>query len=65
MVTGDLHKCVQGELGELKKKFEEFEEKYSKAEKESKTRLKEAEEAQLKATLLQETIERQSTKNWS
>ncbi|XP_030962700.1 myosin-12-like [Quercus lobata] len=49
---------LEGELGELKKKFEEFEEKYSKAEKESKTRLKEAEEAQLKATLLQETIER-------
>lgn len=65
MVTGGLHKCVQGELGELKKKIEEFEEKYSEAEKESKTRLKEAEEAQLKAMLLQETIERQSTKNWS
>jgi myosin-5 len=49
---------LEGELRELKKKIEEFEEKYSKAEKESKTRLKEAEEAQLKATLLQETIER-------
>ncbi|GMY22238.1 myosin-12-like [Fagus crenata] len=49
---------LEGELRELKKKIEEFEEKYSEAEKESKTRLKEAEEAQLKATLLQETIER-------
>ncbi|GLT55527.1 hypothetical protein SLA2020_286420 [Shorea laevis] len=49
---------LEGEVRELKKKIEEFEKNYSEAEKESKTRLKEAEEAQLKAALLQETIER-------
>ncbi|XP_059449461.1 myosin-12 isoform X2 [Corylus avellana] len=49
---------LEGEVRDLKKKVENFEKKYSEAEKESKTRLKEAEEAQLKATLLQETIER-------
>lgn len=55
---------MQGEVRELKKKIEEFEKNYSEAEKESKTRLREAEEAQLKAALLQETIERQSTEYW-
>lgn len=45
-------------LSELKKEIEGFEENYSQVEKESKARHKEAEEAQLKATQLQETIER-------
>ncbi|XP_062173899.1 myosin-12 isoform X2 [Alnus glutinosa] len=49
---------LEGEVRELKTKIEEFEKKYSEAEKENKTRLKEAEEAQLKAALLQENIER-------
>ncbi|KAE8038143.1 hypothetical protein FH972_010683 [Carpinus fangiana] len=49
---------LEGEVRDLKEKVEKFEKKYSEAEKESKTSLKEAEEAQLKATLLQETIER-------
>lgn len=48
----------QVEVGELKKKIEEFEEKFAEVENESKARLKEAEEAQLKAMQLQETIER-------
>lgn len=38
--------------------MEEFEEKYSQVEDESKVRLQETEEAQLKAMQLQETIER-------
>lgn len=49
---------MQGELNEMKKKFVEFEEKYSQVEKESKEQIKAIEEAQLKATQLQETIER-------
>lgn len=48
----------QGVVGELKKKIEEFEEKYAEVEKESKARLKEAEEAQLKSMQLRETVER-------
>lgn len=48
----------QGEVGELKKKIEEFEEKYAEVERESKARLKEAEEAHLKSLQLQEAIER-------
>lgn len=48
----------QGVVGELKKKVEEFEEKYAEVERESKARLKEAEEAQLKSMQLRETIER-------
>ncbi|KAL2582061.1 hypothetical protein AAZV13_15G220400 [Glycine max] len=46
------------EVEELKKKIKEFEESYSEIENENQARLKEAEEAQLKATQLQETIER-------
>ncbi|XP_022152731.1 myosin-12 [Momordica charantia] len=49
---------LEVEVGELKKKIEEFEEKFAEVENESKARLKEAEEAQLKAMQLQETIER-------
>lgn len=54
---------MKGELRELKLKIEEFEKRYSEVENESMTRLKEAEEAQLKTTLLQETIERLPTTN--
>ncbi|KAL0561924.1 hypothetical protein IC582_002369 [Cucumis melo] len=49
---------LEGVVGELKKKIEEFEEKYAEVEKESKARLKEAEEAQLKSMQLRETVER-------
>lgn len=55
---------MQSEVEELKKKIEEFEERYSEVEKENQARLKEAEEAQLKATQLQEAIERLSSNNW-
>lgn len=49
---------MQEEIRELKKRVVEFEQSYSEAEKESKTRLQEAEEAQMKVSQLQETIER-------
>lgn len=49
---------MQEVITELKKKVEEFEEAYSKVEQESHARLKEAEEAQMKASQLQESIER-------
>ncbi|XP_050209434.1 myosin-12 [Mercurialis annua] len=49
---------LQDILRETKKRMEEFEEKCSELEKESKSRLKEAEEAQLKTMQLQESIER-------
>jgi len=49
---------IQTEVEELNKKIKEFEEKFSEIENENKSRVKEAEEAQLKATQLQETIER-------
>lgn len=49
---------TQTEVEELKRKIIEFEERCSEMENENKARLKEAEEAQLKATQLQETIER-------
>ncbi|XP_038720466.1 myosin-12 isoform X1 [Tripterygium wilfordii] len=49
---------LEDEVRTLKNKIEEFEDKYSEVEKESKARLKEAEEAEVKATQLQETIER-------
>ena len=49
---------MQGEIRELKKRFDEFEQKYSEVENESKARLKEAEDSQLKVSELQEAIER-------
>ncbi|KAG6575650.1 Myosin-12, partial [Cucurbita argyrosperma subsp. sororia] len=49
---------LEWEVGELKKKIDEFEVKYGEVEMESKARLKEAEEAQLKSLQLQESIER-------
>lgn len=49
---------LQEEITELKKKVEEFEQAYSKVELESNARFKEAEEAQMKAAQLQESIER-------
>lgn len=49
---------IQSEVEELKKKIKDFEERCSEIEKQNQARLKEAEEAQLKATQLQETIER-------
>ena len=49
---------IQSEVEELKNKIKEFEERYMEIEKENQARLKEAEEAQIKATQLQETIER-------
>lgn len=45
-------------ITELKKKVEEFEQSFSKVEEESHARVKEADEAQMKASHLQETIER-------
>ncbi|GFQ02300.1 myosin-12 [Phtheirospermum japonicum] len=45
-------------IAELKKRVEEFEMSYSEVEMESHARLKEAEEAQMRASQLQETIER-------
>ncbi|XP_031263400.1 myosin-12 [Pistacia vera] len=49
---------LEAELQELKNKIIEFEKRYYEVEKESKARLREAEEAELKTTLLQETMER-------
>lgn len=49
---------MQNEVQELKNKIKGFEEMCLEIEKENQIRLKEAEEAQLKATQLQETIER-------
>ncbi|XP_061353959.1 myosin-12 [Gastrolobium bilobum] len=49
---------LESEVEELTKKIQKFEERYSEIENETQARLKEAEEAQLKATQLQETIER-------
>jgi len=49
---------IQSEVEELKNKIKEFEERYMEIEKENQARLKEAEEAQIKAIQLQETIER-------
>lgn len=49
---------IQSEVEELKNKIKEFEERYTEIERENQARLKEAEEAQIKATQLQETIER-------
>ncbi|KAL3622382.1 hypothetical protein CASFOL_033793 [Castilleja foliolosa] len=45
-------------IAELKKRVLEFEMSYSEVEKESHARLKEAEEAQMRVSKLQETIER-------
>lgn len=49
---------LEGEITELKKRVEEFEQKYSEVENESKARLKQAEDSQLKVLELQEAIER-------
>ncbi|XP_012567542.1 myosin-12 isoform X2 [Cicer arietinum] len=49
---------LENEVQELKNKIKGFEEMCLEIEKENQIRLKEAEEAQLKATQLQETIER-------
>lgn len=49
---------VQAVINTLKKRVEEFEQNYSEMEKESHARLSEAEEAQTRASQLQETIER-------
>ncbi|XP_057451250.1 myosin-12 [Lotus japonicus] len=49
---------LESEVEQLKSKIKEFEERCSEIEKENQARLKEAEEAHLKATQLQETIER-------
>ncbi|KAL2478562.1 Myosin-12 [Forsythia ovata] len=57
LLTNQNHE-LEEEIRELKKRVEEFEQTYSKVEKESKTRLQEAEEAQMKVSQLQETIER-------
>lgn len=45
-------------ITELKERVEVFEQNFSKVEKESHARLKEVEEAQTRASQLQETIER-------
>ncbi|KAJ4835408.1 hypothetical protein Tsubulata_031610 [Turnera subulata] len=52
---------LEDELHEMKRKMEEFEGKCNELEKESKVRMKEAEEAQLKTMQLQETVERLET----
>ncbi|KAL6989253.1 hypothetical protein U1Q18_015005 [Sarracenia purpurea var. burkii] len=45
-------------IREINKRVEEFEQKYTEVENESKARLKEAKDSQLKVSELQETIER-------
>ncbi|CAL0310840.1 unnamed protein product [Lupinus luteus] len=49
---------LESEVQKLMKKIKEFEVRFSEIENENQARLKEAEEAQLKAIQLQETIER-------
>ncbi|GAU25530.1 hypothetical protein TSUD_280150, partial [Trifolium subterraneum] len=49
---------LESEVEEPKNRIKDFEERYIEIEKDNQARLKEAEEAQLKATQLQETIER-------
>ncbi|XP_028075342.1 myosin-12-like isoform X1 [Camellia sinensis] len=49
---------LEGEITELKKRVEEFEQKYSEVENESKARIKEAEDSQIKVSQLQQNIER-------
>ncbi|GJT31482.1 myosin-12 isoform X2 [Tanacetum coccineum] len=56
-LTDHNHK-LEDEIVGLKKRFEEFEQKYNEVENESKERLKELEESQVKISGLQETIER-------
>ncbi|KAJ1377259.1 Dilute domain, partial [Sesbania bispinosa] len=53
-----IEQAPPSEVEELKKRIKDFEERCSEIEKENQARLKEAEEAQLKAAQLQETIER-------
>ncbi|XP_057807584.1 myosin-12 isoform X2 [Salvia miltiorrhiza] len=57
LLTNQNHE-LEEVITELKKKVEEFEQAYSKVELESHARLKEAEEAQMKTSQLQESIER-------
>ncbi|GKB57474.1 hypothetical protein Tco_0913660 [Tanacetum coccineum] len=45
----DLNHKLEDEIVELKKRFEEFEQKYNEVENESKERLKELEESQVKS----------------
>lgn len=49
---------MQGEVRELKKRVEDFEYMYNEVQKESKARLKEVEESQMKVAQLQDTLER-------
>lgn len=49
---------MQGEITELKKRVDEFEHMYNEVQNESKARLKEVEESQLKVAQLQDTLER-------
>ncbi|KAL6954316.1 hypothetical protein U1Q18_043179 [Sarracenia purpurea var. burkii] len=49
---------LESVIREINKRVEEFEQKYTEVENESKVRLKEAEDSQLKVSELQETIER-------
>ncbi|KAG8391355.1 hypothetical protein BUALT_Bualt01G0179200 [Buddleja alternifolia] len=56
-LTNQNH-VLEEAISELKKRVEEFENTYSEVEKESHARLKEAEEAQMRASQLQETVER-------
>lgn len=52
---------MQGELTELRKRADEFEHMFNEALNESKDRLKEVEESQLKLAQLQTTLERYFT----
>lgn len=49
---------MQGEIVELRKRVDEFEHMFNKAQNESKDRLKQVEESQLKLAQLQTTHER-------
>lgn len=49
---------LQEMITELKKQVDEFEQSFSKVEEESHARVKEADEARMRASQLQETIER-------
>lgn len=49
---------LKGEIRELKKRVDEFEHMYNEVQNETKARLKEVEESQLKVAQLQDTLER-------
>lgn len=49
---------MQGEITELRKRADEFECMFNEVQNESKERLKEVEESQLKLAQLQTTLER-------